>query len=137
VFLACVAVDLAGRVRRALGANTADLSRFDQIPDTTQLPPGQDAHLCSPTTNNKNEQNVDDDDGFTIQGIACERARTAMSETISPLNDLIPEKTKPIQQPNESQLSEKPHVIPDGDPTSVDSSEGGGPGLKCYLVRRS
>jgi hypothetical protein len=134
VFLACVAVDLAGR---ALGANTADLSRFDRIPDTTQLPPGQDAHLCSPTINNKNGQNVDGDDGFTTQGFTCERARTAMSETISPSSDLIPEKTKPIQQPNESQPSENPHIISDGDPTSVDSSEGGGPGLKCYLVRRS
>lgn len=51
--------------------------------------------------------------------------------------DALQEKTKPIQQPQESQISEKSkHAESDGDATSNNGSEGDGPGLKCYLVRR-
>lgn len=63
-----------------------------------------------------------------------------MPEKSLPPNGLTQEKTRTTGQPNGPRLSEKSHdryANSDDDPMVDGGSEGGNPGLKCYLVRRN
>jgi hypothetical protein len=134
-------VDLAKRAKRA-GCWHWHRQSFPIRSDSGHNPTSAGPRWRLLLSDDKHQKRSDEDylgyeDGAIIQRVACERARATMSNPISPSNSVIQEKTKPTQQPNESQLSEKQHVNPYGETTSVNSSEDGGPGLKCYLVRRS